>query len=104
MKQHLLIGTRGSPLALAQTNEIIDLLKKSAPHIRCEVVPIRTQGDKMHDTGTVRFEGKSLFTKEIEDSLIQGEVDLRCSQYEGPYNRHTARPSDSRRPRASEPT
>jgi len=76
MKQHYLIGTRGSPLALAQTNEIVDLLKKVSPHIRCEVVPIRTQGDKMHDTGTVRVEGKSLFTKEIEDSLIQGEVDL----------------------------
>jgi len=76
MKQHLRIGTRGSSLALAQTKEIVDSLKKIAPHVRCEVVSIKTQGDKMHDTGTVRVEGKSLFTKEIEDSLIQGEVDL----------------------------
>jgi len=55
---------------------MVDSLKKIAPHIRCEIVPIKTQGDKMHDSGTVRIEGKSLFTKEIEDSLIRGEVDL----------------------------
>ena len=64
------------PLALAQTDEIVDLLKKRRTPYSMRVVPIRTQGDKMHDTGAVRVEGKSLFTKEIEDSLIQGEVDL----------------------------
>jgi len=76
MKQHVLIGTRGSSLALAQTNEIVDSLKKVAPNIRWEVVPIKTQGDRMHDTGTDAVEGKSQFTKEIEDALIQGQVDL----------------------------
>ena len=76
MKQHLRIGTRGSPLALAQTNEMVDSLKKIAPQIRCEVVPIRTQGDRMQATGKVRVEGKSQFTKEIEDSLIQDKVDV----------------------------
>ena len=76
MKQHVLIGTRGSSLALAQTNEIVDSLKKVAPNIRWEVVPIKTQGDRMHDTGTDAVQGKSQFTKEIEDSLIQGQVDL----------------------------
>jgi len=76
MKQHLRIGTRGSPLALAQTNEMVDSLKKIAPQIRCEVVPIRTQGDRMQATGKIRVEGKSQFTKEIEDSLIQDKVDV----------------------------
>jgi len=76
MKQHLRIGTRGSPLALAQTNEMVDSLKKIAPQIRCEVVPIRTQGDRMQATGKVGVEGKSQFTKEIEDSLIQDKVDV----------------------------
>jgi hydroxymethylbilane synthase len=76
MKQHMLIGTRGSSLALAQTNEIVDSLRKVAPNIRCEVVPIKTRGDSMQGIGTAMTEGKSLFTKEIEDSLIQGHVDL----------------------------
>jgi hydroxymethylbilane synthase len=76
MKQRVLIGTRGSSLALAQTNQIIESLKKTAPNVRCEVVPIKTQSDRMHDFGTTAIEGKSLFTKEIEDSLIKGRIDL----------------------------
>lgn len=76
MKPRLLIGTRGSPLALAQTNQVIDGVKKIAPHIRCEVITIKTRGDKMHDVGTSAVEGKSLFTKEIEDALIEKRVDV----------------------------
>jgi hypothetical protein len=62
MKQHMLIGTRGSSLALAQTNEVVNSLKKVAPNIRWEVLPIKTQGDRVHDTGTDTMEGKSQFT------------------------------------------
>lgn len=70
------IGTRGSTLALAQTNQIVESLKKIAPKLRCDLVPIKTKGDVMHDFGTTAVEGKSLFTKEIEESLINGRVDL----------------------------
>lgn len=70
------IGTRGSTLALAQTNQIVESLKKIAPKLRSEIVPIKTKGDVMHDFGTTAIEGKSLFTKEIEDSLANGRVDL----------------------------
>lgn len=76
MKMRVLVGTRGSSLALAQTNQTIESLKKIAPNVRFEVVSIKTQGDRMHDVGTTAVEGKSLFTKEIEDSLIKGRVDL----------------------------
>jgi len=76
MKTVIRVGTRGSSLALAQTTEIIDSLKKIAPNIRYEIVPIKTSGDKMNDSGAVATEGKSVFTKEIEDSLIDGKVDL----------------------------
>lgn len=76
MKQRILIGTRGSSLALAQTNQILDSLRKVAPNLRYEVIPIKTKGDKMHDVGTTAVEGKSLFTKEIEESLIEGKVDM----------------------------
>ncbi len=76
MKQRILIGTRGSSLALAQTNQILDSLRKVAPNLRYDVIPIKTKGDKMHDVGTTAVEGKSLFTKEIEESLIEGKVDM----------------------------
>lgn len=76
MRQHILIGTRGSSLALAQTNEIVNSLRKVAPNIRCEIVPIKTQGDSMKSAGLVLTEGKRIFTKEIEDALIQRHIDL----------------------------
>ena len=75
MKTRLLLGTRGSPLALAQTNEVIKSLKNVAPSMRFEVVPIKTKGDKLHDTG-ITVEGKSIFTKEIEESLAKAEIDV----------------------------
>jgi hydroxymethylbilane synthase len=76
MKQRILIGTRRSSLALAQTNQILDSLRKAAPNLRYEVIPIKTRGDRMHDVETTAGEGKSLFTKEIEESLIEGKVDM----------------------------
>ena len=76
MKDRILIGTRGSPLAVAQTDQIVEALKPFASGVRYKVVPIRTRGDKMHDLGTTAVEGKSLFTKEIEESLIKRQVDV----------------------------
>ena len=76
MKTRLLLGTRGSPLALAQTNEVITLLRNVSPDLRCEVVPIQTKGDKMHDVGITAIEGKSIFTKEVEESLAKAEIDV----------------------------
>ena len=43
--------------------------------MRFEVVPIKTKGDKLHDTG-ITVEGKSIFTKEIEESLAKAEIDV----------------------------
>jgi hydroxymethylbilane synthase len=76
MKTRLLLGTRGSSLALAQANEVIELLKSFAPNMRFQVVPIQTKGDKMGDQGMPAIEGKSIFTKEIEESLARGEIDV----------------------------
>ncbi len=76
MRDRVLVGTRGSSLALAQTNQVVDSLKKFAPNVRYEVVPIRTLGDKMQDFGTTTVEGKSMFTKEIEEALIIGQIDM----------------------------
>ena len=74
MKSVLRIGTRGSRLAFAQTAEVIEYLKRVA-HVNFEVVPIRTRGDQMHEAGTA-IEGKSLFTKEIDEALTEGRIDI----------------------------
>lgn len=76
MKDRVAVGTRGSALALAQTKQVIDALQRFEADIVYEIVTIRTRGDKMHDFGITAVEGKRLFTKEIEESLINEEIDL----------------------------
>ncbi len=74
----LTIGTRGSPLALAQAYETRDRLIK-AHGIEEEAIEIRvikTTGDQIQDKALRSFGGKGLFTKEIEEALIEGKIDL----------------------------
>ncbi|HOV03028.1 MAG TPA: hydroxymethylbilane synthase [Hyphomicrobiales bacterium] len=72
------IGTRGSALALAQAHETRDRL--SAAHglspDAFEIVVIKTSGDRILDRPLAEVGGKGLFTKEIEDALIDGSIDL----------------------------
>jgi hydroxymethylbilane synthase len=71
----LRIGTRGSPLALWQANHVRDLLIEFHG-IACELVRIRTSGDRFQ-TGSVTLIGnKGVFIKELEDALLGGEIDL----------------------------
>ena len=76
MKTSLTIGTRQSLLALWQSNHIAALLRAQYPD--CEVVlkKIVTRGDKILDVPLAQIGGKGLFTKEIEEELINGTVDL----------------------------
>jgi len=74
MKTRIRIGTRASQLALAQTNQVIDELKRAVSGPKYDVITIQTEGDKKHENGT--FEGKGIFTKEIEKALIEEEVDV----------------------------
>lgn len=72
------IGTRSSPLALAQTYEVIEALEHHHPNLkkRIEVIPIKTTGDTIVDRSLTDIGGKSLFTKEIESALLTGLIDL----------------------------
>lgn len=72
------IGTRGSPLALAQAHEVRSRLMAAhgLEESRFEVVVIKTSGDKILDRPLSEVGGKGLFTKEIEEALIAGEIDL----------------------------
>lgn len=74
----LKIGTRSSPLALAQAQEVVTYLLAAHPHLigHLEVVPMTTTGDKITDRSLVDIGGKSLFTKEIEEALLNNEVDI----------------------------
>jgi len=76
--QPLRIGTRGSPLALAQANETRALLAQAwdLPFEAFEVVIIRTTGDRVIDRPLSQIGGKGLFTKEIEEALSAGAIDI----------------------------
>ena len=76
----LRIGTRGSPLALAQAHETRDRLAAADPALAapgaCEIVVIKTTGDQVRDRALAEVGGKGLFTKEIEAALRDGRIDL----------------------------
>ncbi|KAK8475109.1 hypothetical protein V6N13_102579 [Hibiscus sabdariffa] len=76
----LRIGTRGSPLALAQAHETRDKLMASHPELAeegaIEIVVIKTTGDKILSQPLADIGGKGLFTKEIDEALINGDIDI----------------------------
>jgi hydroxymethylbilane synthase len=77
-KSPLKIGTRGSPLALAQAHETRDRLMSAhdLPMAAFEIVAIKTTGDRVLDRSLKEIGGKGLFTREIEDALLSGGIDL----------------------------
>ena len=76
----LRIGTRGSPLALAQTEEVRAGLVAAHPELAApgavEVVVIKTTGDMVLDRPLADIGGKGLFTKEIDEAMVDGRIDL----------------------------
>lgn len=75
--KRLRLGTRGSPLALAQANQIADGIRAaSAGAYDCEIVAFTTTGDKLTTERLINSGGKGLFTRELDDALSRGELDL----------------------------
>jgi len=72
----IVVGTRGSKLALVQTNWVVDELKKANPEIEFEVKIIKTKGDLVTHLPLHKIGDKGLFTKEIEQQLLDKEIDL----------------------------
>lgn len=70
----LRIGTRGSQLALWQTHHIADLLRAQGHTVELEI--IKTTGDKITDVALAKVGTKGMFTKEIEEALVENRVDL----------------------------
>ena len=72
----LVIGTRGSRLALWQAEWVQRCLQELAPDLSITLRRIRTSGDKILDVPLAKIGGKGLFVKEIEEALLAGEIDL----------------------------
>ncbi|NCC76475.1 MAG: hydroxymethylbilane synthase, partial [Clostridia bacterium] len=70
------IGTRKSPLALAQTQLVIDWLSRGRPDQEIEVVAMSTQGDRNLEQSLQQIGGKGLFVGEFESALREGRIDL----------------------------
>lgn len=76
MMNKVRIGTRKSALAMYQTNTIAHLLQTHHPDLEIEIVQTDTRGDKILDVPLPQIGGKGLFTQEIEDQLLAGQIDM----------------------------
>lgn len=75
-RNKLIIGTRGSKLALWQANWVKERLEKLYPYLKIEIEKIKTTGDKILDTPLAKIGGKGLFVKEIEEALLSKKIDI----------------------------
>ncbi len=76
MKQKIIIGSRGSELALWQANFVKHEIEKKNKNVKVEINIIKTKGDKILDVALSKIGDKSLFTKELEIELIERRIDL----------------------------
>ncbi|MBW1658952.1 MAG: hydroxymethylbilane synthase [Deltaproteobacteria bacterium] len=72
----IIIGTRGSKLALWQANWVKDRITENFPEVTISLKIIKTTGDKILDVPLAKVGGKGLFVKEIEEALFREEIDL----------------------------
>lgn len=76
MQDLIRIGSRKSKLALVQTDIVKRKVEKAFPGVRVEIVPMSTKGDELLDRSLTSFGGKGVFTRELEEALLNGEIDL----------------------------
>jgi hydroxymethylbilane synthase len=80
-KKVIIIGSRGSQLALCQTQHIVNRLQIFHPQLRFVIKRIRTKGDELGREPSSRFEGKWDFVRELEAALLAGEIDLAVHSF-----------------------
>lgn len=76
MRDEIVVGSRGSVLALEQTRWVIERLKRAHPRTAFRIEHIHTTGDNILDVALAKIGDLGLFTKEIEKALIEGSIDL----------------------------
>src|SRR3954469_14629907 len=77
----LRLGTRGSLLARSQSQMIADELMRLHPGLRVELIIIKTSGDQVQDKPLADIGGKGLFTKELEQALLDKQVDFAVHSF-----------------------
>ena len=75
-KDTIIIGTRSSKLALWQADYVMDCLQKKYPELHVEKKLMTTKGDKILDAPLAKIGGKGLFTKELEQDMLEGGIDI----------------------------
>lgn len=76
MNRKIVIGSRGSVLALAQTEQVAEHIRKTDPKLTVEIKKIETTGDKRLDVTLDKIGGKGLFVKELDKALMEGDIHL----------------------------
>ena len=72
----LTVGTRGSVLALAQTNRVLKQIRQCHPELEFKLNIIKTVGDKEHGKPLFAIDCKGIFEKEIDQQVVSGEIDF----------------------------
>ncbi len=75
-KNRIVIGTRSSKLALWQADYVADSLRREYPELQVEKKLMTTKGDRILDAPLAKIGGKGLFTKELETTMLAGEIDI----------------------------
>ena len=76
MINKLVIGTRSSQLALWQADYVISRLQEKYPELKIEKRLMTTKGDRVLDAPLAKIGGKGLFTKELENAMLSGDIDI----------------------------
>ncbi|MDP2729401.1 MAG: hydroxymethylbilane synthase [Dehalococcoidales bacterium] len=76
MSRKIVVGSRGSKLALIQTNSVVARIRETNPGIEVSVSQIATRGDRERHIQLDAFEGSNIFVKELEEALLDGRIDL----------------------------
>src|SRR3989338_6760891 len=75
-RKNIIIGSRGSRLALAQAEMVLSKLQAQYPRLKFKIKKIKTKGDKIKSAILLRKAGKGLFVKELERALLKGNINI----------------------------
>lgn len=76
LKNTVKVGTRGSKLALAQTELVIKALRERFPQVDFQMVTMSTRGDRDTSRALLEFVGKAVFVEEFEEAILKGDIDI----------------------------
>jgi len=85
-KSKIVVGTRNSVLAMAQTNVVVDYIKKTYPDVEITTEGLQTEGDRNQKQALHQMEAKSLWTLELEELLLSHKMDIIVHSLKGSFS------------------